>query len=148
MEQSNLLLTNANERLDVREEELVNLEEKLMKANGQFGHLNTELREAKRRIRDLESRIKDQNNASMVSTMCEELQKQLLEAEAKLEKRKDEVECLKRELSRKDCIEVKGDAMQEELENLRDRFSKVQIQLSISKEEITTLKVIYYWLSW
>ncbi|XP_046438329.1 kinesin-like protein KIF20B isoform X1 [Daphnia pulex] len=140
LEQSNLLLTNANERLDVREEELVNLEEKLMKANGQFGHLNTELREAKRRIRDLESHIKDQTNASMVSTMCEELQKQLLEAEAKLEKRQDEIECLKRELSRKDCIEVKGDAIQEELKNLRDRFSKVQIQLSISKEEITTLK--------
>jgi hypothetical protein len=51
-------------------------------------------------------------------------------------------------LSRKDCIEVKGDAIQEELKNLRDRFSKVEIQLSISKEEITTLKVIYYWLSW
>ncbi len=45
MEQSNLLLTDANERLEVREEELVNLEEKLMKGNGQFGHLNTELRE-------------------------------------------------------------------------------------------------------
>ncbi len=54
MEQSNQLLTNANERLDVTEEELVNLEEKLMKANGQFGHLNRELREAKRLIRDLE----------------------------------------------------------------------------------------------
>lgn len=148
MEQSNLLFTNAIERLDVREEELVNLEEKIKKANGQFGHIHTELREAKRRIRDLESHIKDQTNASMVSTMCEELQKQLLEAEAKLEKRQDEIECLKRELSRKDCIEVKGDAIQEELKNLRDRFSKVEIQLSISKEEITTLKVIYYWLSW
>jgi chromosome segregation ATPase len=122
----------------------MNLEEKLMKANGQFGHLNTELREAKRRIRDLEARIKDQTNASMVSNMCEDLQKQLLEAEAKLEKRKDEIESLKRELSHKDCVDAKGDAIQEELENLRDRFSKVQIQLSISKEELATLKVTYY----
>lgn len=144
MEQSNLLLSNANDRLDVREEELGNLEEKLMKSNGQFGHVNTELREAKRRIRDLEARIKDQTNASMVSTMCEDLQKQLLEAETKLEKRKDEIDSLKRELSRKDCVEAKGDAVQEELENLRDRFSKVQIQLSISREELTTLKVTYY----
>ena len=48
------------------------------------------------------------------------------------------------ELSRKDCVEAKGDAVQEELENLRDRFSKVQIQLSISREELTTLKVTYY----
>ncbi len=54
MEQSNLLLTNANERLDVREEELVNLEEKLMKANGQLEHLNTGLRDAHRLIRGLE----------------------------------------------------------------------------------------------
>lgn len=146
MEQSNLLLSNANERLDVREEELVNLEEKLMKANGQFGHVNTELREAKRRVRDLEARIKDQTNASMVSSLCEDLQKQLLEAETKLEKRKDKIESLKRELSRKDCVEAKGDAIQEELENLRDRFSKVQIQLSISKEELATLKVTRYCL--
>ncbi|KAI9557627.1 Tryptophanyl-tR synthetase-like protein [Daphnia sinensis] len=140
LEQSNLLLTNANERLDVREEELMNMEERLMKANGQFGNLNTELREAKRRIRDLESRMKDQTNASMVSTLCEDLQKQLLEAENKLEKRKDEIHRLNKELSHKDCVLAKGPEIQEELENLRDQLSKSQIQLSITKKELAALQ--------
>lgn len=141
LEQSNLLLTNANERLDVREEELMNMEERLLKANGQFGNLNTELREAKRRIRDLESRIKDQTNASMVSTLCEDLQKQLLEAENKLEKRKDEIHRLNKELSHKDCELAKGPEIQEELEDLRDQLSKSQIQLNITKNELAALQV-------
>ncbi|KAK4016551.1 hypothetical protein OUZ56_031508 [Daphnia magna] len=140
LEQSNLLLTNANERLDVREEELMNMEERLLKANGQFGNLNTELREAKRRIRDLESRIKDQTNASMVSTLCEDLQKQLLEAENKLEKRKDEIHRLNKELSHKDCVLAKGPEIQEELEDLRDQLSKSQIQLNITKNELAALQ--------
>lgn len=50
MEQSNLLLTNDNERLDVRkEEELMNVEERLLKANVQFKIINTELRKAKKK---------------------------------------------------------------------------------------------------
>ena len=66
-----------------------------MKANAQFGNLNTELREAKRQIRNFETRIKEQNNASMVSNMCEDLQKHLLQEETLFEKRKEEIESLK-----------------------------------------------------
>ena len=141
LERSNLLLADANERLDVREDELMDLEEKLMKANGNYGNVNTELREAKRKIRELESRMKEQNNASMMSTMCEDLQKQLLEADTKLERRKDTIETLKQELSRyKDRAKSK-DGFQEELETLRDRYSKSQIQLGIAQKELAVLQV-------
>lgn len=68
----------ARQKLDVREGELV-------KANGQFGNVNTEVHEAKRQIRNLEFRIKEQNNANMVSNMCK---KKLFEAETLLKKRK------------------------------------------------------------
>lgn len=119
----------------------MNMEEKLVKANGQFGSLNTELREAKRRVRDLESRMKDQTNASMASTMCEDLQKQLLEAENKLEKNKDEIYRLNKELGHKYCMQANEAEIQEELEKLRDKFSKSQIQLSISQKESTALQV-------
>ena len=141
LERSNLLLADANERLDVREDELMDLEEKLMKANGNYGNVNTELRETKRKIRELESRMKEQNNASMMSTMCEDLQKQLLEADTKLERRKDTIETLKQELSRyKDRAKSK-DGFQEELETLRDRYSKSQIQLGIAQKELAVLQV-------
>lgn len=136
-----MLLSDANERLDVREDELLNLEEMLNKNNGRYGSMNTELRETKRKIRELESKMKEQNNASMMSTMCEDLQKQLLEAETKLDKRNDVIESLKQEIGRyKDRAQSKDD-VHEELENLHDRYSKSQIQLSIAKKELAVLQV-------
>lgn len=120
----------------------MNLEEKLMKANGQYGNLNTELREAKRRIRDLESKMKEQNNASMMSTMVEDLQKQLLESETKLDKRKEDIERLRDELiCCKEQIRAQNNS-QEELENLRDQFSKSQLQLASANKELEALKVL------
>ena len=70
----------------------MNLEEKLMKANGQYGNINTELREARRKIRDYENRFEEQNNVSMMQNMCEEQQKQLLQTESLLEQRKEEID--------------------------------------------------------
>lgn len=58
--------------------------------------------------------MNDQTNASMVSTLCEVLQKRLLEAEIKLEKRKDEIRRLNKELSQKDCVLAKESEIQEE----------------------------------
>lgn len=100
-----------------------------MKANGQFGNMNTELREAKRHIRNLEIRIKEQNNASMVSNMCEDLQKQLLEAETLLEKRREEIERLTEELNRSKSRADADSGLQDELEKLNDRLTKTLIQL-------------------
>ena len=142
MEKSNLLLSDANERLDVREEELVNLEERLMKANAQFGNLNTELREAKRQIRNFETRIKEQNNASMVSNMCEDLQKQLLQAETLLEKRKEEIESLTEELSHSKSRTAADNELQKELEKLNDRLTKTLVNLSNAQKESSSLKVL------
>ena len=111
-----------------------------MKANGQFGNTNTELREAKRQIRSLELRIKEQNNASMVSNMCEDLQKQLLEAETLLEKRKEEIERLTEELSRKSRTDADS-GLQDELEKLSDRLTKTLIQLNTAQKQSESFKV-------
>jgi len=112
-----------------------------MKANAQFGNLNTELREAKRQIRSLELRIKEQNNASMVSNMCEDLQKQLLEAETLLEKRKEEIERLTEELSRSKSRTDADSGLQDELEKLNDRLTKTLIQLNAAQKQSQSLKV-------
>lgn len=115
-----------------------------MKANGQFGNMNTELREAKRQIRSLEIRIKEQNNASMVSNMCEDLQKQLLEAETLLEKRKEEIERLTEELGRSQSRTDADSGLQDELEKLNDRLTKTLIQLSTAQKRSESLKVLLY----
>lgn len=112
-----------------------------MKANGQFGNMNTELREAKRHIRNLEIRIKEQNNASMVSNMCEDLQKQLLEAETLLEKRREEIERLTEELNRSKSRADADSRLQDELEKLNDRLTKTLIQLDAAQKQSESLKV-------
>ena len=144
LEKSNLLLSDANERLDVREEELMSVEEKLTKANGLFGSLNTELREAKRRLRDMETRIKEQNNASVMSSMCEDLQKQILEAESQLEKRKDEIEQLHKEVSRWKNRALAGEDAQVELDQLRSQLARTEGKLNHAQKELQTLKVCLF----
>ena len=62
MEKGNLLLTDANDRLEQREEELMSLEEKLTQKSAQIGNANAELREAKRKLRGYES--SDSTNAT------------------------------------------------------------------------------------
>lgn len=57
------MLTDANERLDAREEELMNLEDKVSKANIQHSSLHCELKEARRRIKDLEGDLEKQTNS-------------------------------------------------------------------------------------
>jgi len=142
LEKSNLLLSDANERLDVREEELMNLEEKLMKANGQYGNINTELREARRKIRDYENRFKEQNNVSIMQNMCEDQQKQLLQTESLLEKRKEEIDHLNQQLSKLKIQVDSSASTSQDLEQLRDRYTKVQIQLSIAHKDLTSLQVV------
>lgn len=121
----------------------MNLEEKLMKANGQYGSINTELREAKRKIREYEMRLKEQSNSSAMSNMCEDLQKQMLEADSLLEKRKDEIERLSKEVTRWKNRALEGEDAQNELDRIRGQFSKSQIQLSILQKELDSLKVIF-----
>lgn len=133
-------MSDANERLDVREEELVNFEEKLNAANGKFGSINTELRETKRKVRDLESRLKEQTNASMVSSMCEELQKQLLETESELHKRDEEIALLKKNSNFATNQTKEKEELSEELEDLRNKFTKSQIQLGLVEKELACFK--------
>lgn len=134
----------ANERLEIREEELMNLEQEVSKANGQHCHLNTELREARRKIRELETRLNDQSNTSAISNMCEDLQRQLLEADTKLEKRDEEIQNLKVKLDHYKRLAEKTEESNEELETLRERFDKSQLQLSIAQKELRSLKVHYF----
>ena len=144
LEKSNLLLADANVRLDAREEELSSIEEKFLKTSGQFGSLNTELREAKRKIREYESRMKDQKDVSMCQNMAEDLQKQLLHTETQLEKVQQENERLKKELERHKAQSHKDEDVKDQLETLRDRFNKAQLQLSFANTELTTLKVFFF----
>ena len=119
----------------------MNLEQEVNKANGQHCHLNTELREARRKIRDLEARLNDQSNASAISNMCEDLQRQLLEADTKLEKRDEEIQNLKAKLNHYKQLAEKTEESNVELETLRERFDKSQLQLSIAHKELRSLKV-------
>ena len=97
MEKGNLLLADANDRLEQREEELTSFEEKLNQKSAQIGNANTELREVKRKLRVYES--SDSTNATMCQNLADELQKQLLAAEANLEQAKDEVDALQQQVS-------------------------------------------------
>ena len=119
----------------------MNLEEKLMKANGQYGNINTELREARRKIRDYENRFKEQNNVSIMQNMCEDQQKQLLQTESLLEKRKEEIDHLNQQLSKLKIQVDSSASTSQDLEQLRDRYTKVQIQLSIAHKDLTSLQV-------
>ena len=135
-------MSDANERLDVREEELMNLEEKLMKANGQYGNINTELREARRKLRGYENKDLKDHNVSAVQNMCEELQIQLLKSETLLDQRQEEIVRLNSMLKQlKSSARVQQeDAAQ--MEMIKDHNSKLQIQLGIVNKEMMSFKVI------
>lgn len=66
-------MSDANERLDAREEELMNLEEKVAKANNQYRQIQSELKEAKLRAKDLETRLEEEKNTRVASHISGEL---------------------------------------------------------------------------
>lgn len=119
----------------------MNLEQQVNKASGQHCHLNTELREARRKIRDLEAQLNDQSNASAISNMCEDLQKQLLEADTKLERKEEEMQELKAKFDHCKHLADDKEDTNEEIEILRERLCKSQLQLNIAQKELVSLKV-------
>lgn len=120
----------------------MNQEQKLNNAEGKIGGLNRDLREAKRRIRDFELSLKDQSNGSMMSNMYEDLQKQVLESDVKVEKQKTEIERLNKEVNRWKNRALEGEDSQEELTKLRSQLYKTQTLLNSVQKELSSIEVI------
>ena len=120
----------------------MNQEQKLNIAEGKIGGLNRDLREAKRRIREFELSLKDQSNGSMMSNMYEDLQKQVLEADVKVEKQQTEIERLNKEINRWKNRALEGEDSQEELTKLRSQLYKTQTLLNSVQKELSSIEVI------
>ena len=136
------------------------------RTTGQLGSANSEVRETKRKVRELEARVAALSSArdgsessgqtqasspsnvslNMAQNLCEDLQKQLLQTEAKLDSVREEKDQLAEDLMRlKQQSEKYQIEVEEEFHSLLERTNKLHLQLTIAQKELVDLQVKHFY---